>query len=76
VSNSERSCESGIAEVRRELEPEDKPALDNAEGIGTGYLEETVNVLTDAGLVTAATYCANDKDANAAPWGDQATKRR
>jgi hypothetical protein len=24
---------------------------------------ETVNVLTDAGLVTAATYCANDKDA-------------
>jgi hypothetical protein len=26
-------------------------------------LEETVNVLTEARLVTPATYCANDKDA-------------
>ena len=51
-----------------EVEPKDKPALDKAEGVGAGYLEETVNVLTEAGLVTAATYCANDKDATLRPY--------
>ena len=34
-----------------EVEPEDKPALDKAEGVGAGYLEETVNVLTE-GIAT------------------------
>ena len=51
-----------------ELDPEDKPALDKAEGVGAGYLEKTVNVLTEAGLVTAVTYCANDKDATLRPY--------
>src|SRR6202049_2528360 len=51
-----------------ELEPEDKPALDKAEGVGAGYLEKTVNVLTETGLVTAVTYCANEKDATLRPY--------
>ena len=51
-----------------ELDPEDKPALDKAEGVGAGYLEKTVNVLTEAGLVTAVTYCATDKDATLRPY--------
>src|SRR6267154_56947 len=46
-----------------ELDPEDKPALDKAEGLGAGYREKTVNVLTEAGPVTAVTYYATDKDA-------------
>jgi gamma-glutamylcyclotransferase len=51
-----------------ELDPEDKPALDKAEGVGAGYLEKTVNVLTEAGRVTAVTYCANDKDSTLRPY--------
>jgi len=51
-----------------ELDPEDKPALDQAEGVGAGYFEKTVNVLTEAGLVTAVTYCATDKDATLRPY--------
>ena len=51
-----------------ELDPEEKPALDKAEGVGAGYLEKTVNVLTEAGLVTAVTYCANDKDTTLRPY--------
>jgi hypothetical protein len=50
------------------IDPEDKPALDKAEGVGAGYLEKTVNVLTEAGLVTAVTYCANDKDTTLRPY--------
>src|SRR5450631_1314447 len=32
-----------------ELAPEDKPALDQAEGLGNGYMERVVNILTEAG---------------------------
>jgi gamma-glutamylcyclotransferase len=51
-----------------ELDPEDKPALDQAEGVGAGYFERSVNVLTEAGLVAAVTYCATDKDATLRPY--------
>jgi gamma-glutamylcyclotransferase len=51
-----------------EFDPEDKPALDKAEGVGDGYLEKTVNVLTEDGLVTAVTYCATDKDPALRPY--------
>src|SRR6266481_4011836 len=51
-----------------ELDAEDKPALDEAEGLGAGYMEKTVHVLTDAGPVTAVTYCATDKDAKLRPY--------
>src|SRR6202521_4484017 len=51
-----------------ELDPEDKPALDKAEGVGAGYLEETVKVLTEAGPVIAVTYHATDKDPSLRPY--------
>jgi hypothetical protein len=51
-----------------ELDPEDKPALDKAEGLGVGYREKTVNVLTEAGPVTAVTYYSTDKDASLRPY--------
>lgn len=50
------------------LDPEEKSALDNAEGLGAGYMEKTVQVLTEAGSVTAVTYCATDKDASLRPY--------
>lgn len=51
-----------------ELDPEDKPALDKAEGAGDGYLEKSVNILTEDGLVTAVTYCATDKEPTLRPY--------
>src|SRR5260370_5695196 len=51
-----------------ELDPDDKPALDKAEGLGAGYIEKMVNVLTEAGPVTAVTYYATDKDASLRPY--------
>lgn len=51
-----------------ELDPQEKPSLDKAEGVGDGYLEKTVNVLTEDGLVTAVTYCATDKDPSLRPY--------
>ena len=51
-----------------ELDPNDKAALDQAEGLGAGYLEKNVNVLTDAGPVRAVTYYATDKDPSLRPY--------
>jgi gamma-glutamylcyclotransferase len=51
-----------------ELDPEDKPALDQAEGLGAGYTEKTVNVLTETGPVAAVMYYATDKDASLRPY--------
>jgi hypothetical protein len=51
-----------------ELDPKDKPALDQAEGLGAGYMEKAVNVMTEAGPVTAVTYYATDKDTSLRPY--------
>jgi len=51
-----------------ELDAQEKPSLDKAEGVGDGYLEKTVNVLTESGPVTAVTYCATDKDPTLRPY--------
>jgi hypothetical protein len=51
-----------------EFDPQEKPLLDRAEAAGAGYLEKTVNVLTDDGPVTAVTYCATDKDPTLRPY--------
>jgi gamma-glutamylcyclotransferase len=51
-----------------ELDPDDKPALDRAEGLGVGYMEKVVRVMTEAGPVTAVTYYATDKDASLRPY--------
>ena len=51
-----------------ELDPEEKPALDKAEGLGAGYMEKVVSILTQAGWITAVTYLATDKDASLRPY--------
>jgi hypothetical protein len=51
-----------------ELDPEEKPALDKAEGLGAGYMEKAVSVLTEAGPLSAVTYLATDKDASLRPY--------
>jgi hypothetical protein len=51
-----------------ELDPEEKPALDMAEGLGAGYMEKAVNILTEAGPLTVVTYFAIDKDASLRPY--------
>ena len=51
-----------------ELDPKDKPALDKAEGLGDGYMEKTVQVMTEARPVAAVTYYATDKDASLRPY--------
>ena len=51
-----------------EIDPEDKPALDQAEGLGVGYMEKTVHVSTEAGPVAAVMYYATDKDPSLRPY--------
>src|SRR6266571_7891133 len=51
-----------------ELDSEDKPALDQAEGLGAGYMEKTVHVSTEAGPVAAVMYYAIDKDPSLRPY--------
>jgi len=51
-----------------ELNAEQKPALEQAEGLGDGYTEKVVSILTEAGLITAVTYFATDKDASLRPY--------
>jgi len=51
-----------------ELDAEDKPALDQAEGLGAGYVEKTVHVSTEAGPVAAVMYYAIDKDPSLRPY--------
>ena len=38
---------------------DEKPALDTAEGLGTGYFEKEVRIVTDDGECLALTYHAN-----------------
>ena len=51
-----------------ELDAQDKPALDRAEGVGDGYVEKQVTILTEAGPVDALTYCATEKDPALRPY--------
>ena len=51
-----------------ELDPDEKPALDRAEGLGVGYMDKTVQVSTDTGPVTALMYYATDKDPSLRPY--------
>jgi gamma-glutamylcyclotransferase len=46
----------------------DEPALDEAEGLGTGCVEKLVRIRTQAGMVDAVTYCATDKDRSLRPY--------
>jgi hypothetical protein len=51
-----------------ELDAQDKPALDRAEGVGEGYVEKLVTILTDQSVVDALTYCATEKDPALRPY--------
>lgn len=51
-----------------EIEFADKPALDAAEELGTGYAEESVDVATGGGGVTALTYIAIRKGSALKPY--------
>ena len=51
-----------------EIDAQHKPSLDRAEGLGAGYAEKVVKILTPAGEVDAITYCATDKDPILRPY--------
>lgn len=46
----------------------DQAALDTAEGLGGGYEKRTVQVVTAAGTLSAATYIATRKDPSIKPY--------
>jgi cation transport regulator ChaC len=51
-----------------EIARSEKAALDEAEGLGRGYREERLPVLTPAGAVEAVTYVATAKDPALRPY--------
>ena len=51
-----------------ELAESDKPQLDRAEGLGKGYREENVEVVTSSGLRNAFTYVATAKNPTLVPY--------
>lgn len=51
-----------------ELEALEKPALDRAEGLGNGYVERRVGVVTDRGIVRASAYVATARDPALRPY--------
>lgn len=46
----------------------EKPALDEAEGLDHGYAQDTADVVTDHGTVTAVAYFATNKDPARRPY--------
>jgi enamine deaminase RidA (YjgF/YER057c/UK114 family) len=54
--------------VLYEIAPEDKPALDAAEGLGAGYDEKEVKIHTASGVVRAHLYCATHIDPEMVPF--------
>jgi len=51
-----------------ELDSAEKPALDEAEGLGSGYLEKIVSVVGTSGESTATMYYATDTDGTLKPY--------
>lgn len=51
-----------------ELDAAEKPALDRAEGLGNGYVERRVEVVTDRGIVRASAYVATARDPVLRPY--------
>ena len=50
------------------LSGHEKPALDTAEGLGSGYAERAVDVVTSRGVMAAVMYVATIKDAALKPY--------
>lgn len=51
-----------------EIANNERAALDEAEGLGQGYREERVTVITSSGNVDAVAYTATNKDAALRPY--------
>lgn len=51
-----------------EIEDTDKPVLDRHEGLGSGYAEKNVEVMTDTGTISAFTYFATHVDDSLKPF--------
>jgi gamma-glutamylcyclotransferase len=51
-----------------EIPVAEKDALDRAEGLGTGYAEESLKVITQAGVLDAMAYIATYKDPALKPY--------
>lgn len=51
-----------------ELDAAEKPALDRAEGLGKGYVERRVSVITDHGSVKASAYVGTGRDPAIKPY--------
>lgn len=60
--------EDAVWGVVFELDAAEKPALDRAEGVGNGYVERQVDVVTDRGIVTASAYVATARDPALRPY--------
>ncbi len=54
--------------VLYEIDAAERPQLDEAEGLGRGYQQRTVQVLSAAGTVAAGVYQATDIDAALRPF--------
>ncbi len=46
----------------------EKPSLDDAEGLGIGYSEANIQVVTSTGVYTALTYVASYREASLLPY--------
>lgn len=65
TSNSEDAVYGALFKI----DPTDKPALDRAEGLGSGYDEKEVTVIANNGaLIKAATYIASNIDESLNPY--------
>lgn len=62
------SPDCAVHGVVYEIDGAEKPSLDVAEGIGMGYKEKMVKVLTTAGELEAWTYQATNTDRLALPY--------
>lgn len=51
-----------------EITLSDKPALDRAEGLGNGYGQKTVEIVTPSGSVNAIAYSATSIDPSLTPY--------
>jgi gamma-glutamylcyclotransferase len=65
VSENTDDCVWGV--IYR-VSAHEKPALDIAEGLGSGYAEKTVHVITSQRVMVAITYVATIKDAALLPF--------
>lgn len=60
--------EDSVWGVLFEIDAAQKSVLDRAEGVGNGYIETHVNVVTDRGVVPAVAYVANAIDPLLRPY--------